>query len=138
MIAEKLEDTNPIVRVITLFLLAEIRFIDPGIQKQIEKKQEDENPVVRKTAKKALRRISLLASSADETTKRPPRLEIRIEIGEMSESPRVEAEIIETPESEPPQIEMEMIEMFDFEPAQVEIEIIETPESEPAPVERRN
>ena len=138
LIAEKLEDPNPIVQVITLFLLAEIIFDDLKIQKQIEKKQEDKNPMVRKAAKEALRRISLPVPDSNETTheyERPLRVNIRIEVGERpeSESLRAEAEIIEP--SEAPQVEINR-EAFNFEPDQMEIENIETPE--PEQIERSN
>ena len=130
LIAEKLEDKNPIVRVITLFILAEFRSIDLEIQKQIEKKQEDKNPVVRKTAKTALER--LLSNAKETTYNEPPQVELEIEVGERPESSRVEAEIIETPET--PRVEINM-EAFNFEPDQMEIEIRETPE--PEQIERR-
>ena len=102
LIAEKLEDKNPLVRVIALFILAEIISDDSEIQKQLEKqienKLEDKNPVVRKTAEEALRRISL--PIPDEYEK-PLKINLEIEVIERpeSESPQIEVEIIEAPEA---------------------------------------
>lgn len=58
LIAEKLEDTNPLVEVISLLLLGEIRSFSQEIQKKIENRLEDTSPVVRRTARSVLEKIS--------------------------------------------------------------------------------
>ena len=59
LVAEKLDDGNPIVQIISLFILQKMKPSDLAIQEKIIQKREDKNPIVQKAAETVLKDMGL-------------------------------------------------------------------------------